>query len=205
MEPRQPADVISAEPRRVPSRAAWLTAMVVMLAAALAGAIIIAVHYRDQVLVLRRQAHLAQVSPPVGPGRARPAPPTLVSEMSLLPSSGPLTGEVIAFTARSPATLAQVIVTVRISGGRPYSRYELIGGDCAGSAADWAWAAGLADARGSAVLTGQVRTVSLQDEYSLILGGAGLQQNRPGPAVHGYFGIARGLSAVRDSFPPCAS
>src|SRR5262249_19054956 len=141
---------------------------------------------------------------PVGPGRARPAPPTLVSEMSPLPSSGPLTGEVIAFTARSPATLAQVIVTVRISGGRPYSRYELVGGDCAGSAADWASAAGLAEARGSAALPGQVRPVSWGDESPLTPGGGGRQQTRPGPAVHGYFGIARGLSAVRDSFPPCA-
>lgn len=201
MEPIQPADVISAEPRRVPSRAAWLAA-VVLLAAALAGAIIVAVHYRDEVSALQ-QVRPARPSAPRGPAQARPVP-TLVSEMSALPSSGPLTVEVTVFTARSSAGLAQVIVTARISGGRRHSRYELFGGDCAGDTADWTWVAGFTDARGSADLTGRVVTVSLRDEYSLILGGPGLGQSHPGPAVHGYFGIASGLSPVGDDFPPCA-
>jgi hypothetical protein len=176
--------------------------MVLLLAAALAGAIMVAVHYRDEVSALR-QVRPARPSAPPRPARARPVPPTLVSEMSTLPSSGPLTVQVTVFTARSSAGLAQVIVTARISGGRPHSRYELVGGDCAGNSA-WAWVAGFTDARGAADLTGHVVTVSLPDEYSLILSGPGLGQSHPGPALHGYFGIARGLSAVGDGFPPCA-
>src|SRR5215475_7005891 len=54
MKPVQPADIISAAPRKLPSWAAWL-AVVMLLAAALARSITVAVHYRDEVLALRRQ------------------------------------------------------------------------------------------------------------------------------------------------------
>ncbi len=109
------------------------------------------------------------------------------------------------FAVRSSAGLAQVIVTARINGGRPHARYELSGGDCAGNAADHSWAAGVTDARGSADLSGHVWRVSVSDEYFLVVGSPGMYQNRPGPAVHGYyFGIARGLSAVQTGVAPCA-
>ena len=198
MRPAQPADVISAGPRRVSSRAAWLTA-VVLLAAALSGAIIVAVHYRGEAAAAHRQLRSARA--PVPP---RPAPPTLSSDTTALRPSGSLTGEVTVFAARSSAGLAQVIVTAWISGGRPHSQYELFGGDCAGNAADHAWAIAVTDARGSAALIGHALTVAVSHEYYLVVGTPGLYHEHPGPAVHGHFGIARGLSAVRAGVAPCA-
>jgi hypothetical protein len=194
----QPDDEISADPKGISSPVA-LGWVVVLLAAALAGAMSVALHYRGEVAALHRQ--LRSVRAPV----ARPslAPPTLSSTTTDLPSSGPLAGEVTAFVARSSTGLAQVIVTARISGGRPRSRYELSGGDCAGNAADHPWAVGVTNGRGSAELTGHAWTVSGSDEYYLVLGSADLDQNHPGPAVHGYFGPARGLSAVHNGFAPC--
>jgi len=177
----------------------WLTA-VVLLAAALTGTIIVAVHYRGEAAALRRQLRSTRAPVP-----SRPAPPTLSRDTTALPSSGTLTGEVTVFAVRSSAGLAQVIVTARISGGRPHARYELSGGDCAGNAADHSWAAGVTDARGSADLSGHVWRVSVSDEYFLVVGSPGMYQNHPGPAVHGYyFGIARGLSAVPPGVPACA-
>ncbi len=196
--PHSPADVISAGPQRVSSRVAWLTA-VVLLAAALTGTIIVAVHYRGEAAAAHRQLRSARASVP-----PRPAPPTLSSDTTALPPSGTLTGEVTVFAARSSAGLAQVIVTARITGGRPHSQYELFGGDCAGNAADHAWAIAVTDARGSADLTGHAWTVSVSHEYYLVVGTPGLYHEHPGPAVRGHFGIARGLSAVRSGVAPCA-
>jgi hypothetical protein len=203
MKPVQPADIISAAPRKLPSWAAWL-AVVMLLAVALAKSIIVAVHYRDEVLTLRGQGHLPRLSAPPSPAQTRPSALTLVSETSTLPSSRPLTVQVTAFTARSSAGSARVIVAARVSGGRPDSRYELTGGDCTGGAADRTWAAGFTSARGSADLTGRVVKVSSRDEYYMILSAPGPGHSHPGPALHGYFGIAHGLYAVHDGFPPCA-
>ncbi len=190
--------MISADPRAVSSRVAWLT-VVVLLAAALMGAILVAVHYRDEAAAVRRQFRSARV--PVPPSAVSPV---LSSSTAALPSAGPLAGQVTAFVAGSSSGLAQVMVTGRITGGRPHSRYELLGGDCAGDAADRIWAAGITDARGSADLTGHAWTVSVSHEYYLVLGAPGMFQDHPGPAVHGYFGMARGLSAVRNGIAPCA-
>lgn len=125
MEP-QPVDEISAEPRTISARAAWVIA-VVLLAAALAGATTIAVHYRSQAGALRR--HLTRCGPVAPPSAA---PPKLSSSMTAVPASGTLAGEVTVVTGRFSARTAEVIVTARISGGRPHSSYMLFGGDCAG-------------------------------------------------------------------------
>ena len=105
----QPVDEISADPRAISSRAAWVIA-VVLLAAALAGAITIAVHYRSQAAALRR--HLPLVRAPAAPPSA--APPELFSSTTALPASGTLAGEVTAVTARSSAGSAEVIVTASV-------------------------------------------------------------------------------------------
>jgi hypothetical protein len=189
--------MISADPRAVSSRIAWLVA-VVLLAAALTGAIAVAVHYREEAAALRRlrpvRAHAASGITPL----------VLSSDTTGLPSSGALASELTVFAVRSSAGLAQVIVTVRITGGQPHSRYELYGGNCANDAADHNWAAGVTDARGSADLTGQARTVSVSDEYYLAVGSPQINQDHPAPAVHGHFGIVHGLSPVRGSIAPCA-
>lgn len=70
----QPVDVISADPRTISSRVAWTIAVVALLAAALAGAITAAVHYRGEVASLRRQLHsVPALHPP------STVPPTLSS------------------------------------------------------------------------------------------------------------------------------
>jgi hypothetical protein len=198
VQPAQSADVISAEPRTVSPHVAWLTA-VALLAAALTGAVAVAVHYRDEAAAARRQLRSAHASAPPSV-----ASPTLSSSTAALPSSGPLAGEVTAFAVRSSAGRAQIVVTARITGGRPHSRYALFGADCTSNAAAHYWAAGVTDAHGSANLSGHVWTVSVSHEYYIVLGAPGMYQTRPGPAVHGYFGIAHGLSPVPGRIAPCA-
>ena len=197
VQPTRPADVITADPRTFSRRVAWPTALV-LVAAALTGAILAAVHYRGEAASLHRQLRTNRALAPPGPALA------LSSSTEALPSPGPLAGQVTVFAVRSSAGPAQVIVTAQITGGQPHSRYELFGADCAGNAAVHTWAAGMTDARGSADLTGHAWRVSASHEYYIVLGAPGIYQDHPGPALHGYLGIARGLSAVRDEIAPCA-
>jgi hypothetical protein len=110
---------------------------------------------------------------------------------------------VTAFAVRSAGGLARIMVTAQVTGGRPHALYRLFGGDCSGSAPDHDWAAGVTNAAGTAEMTGPARTVLLSHEYFLALGGPG-SQGHPGPALHGYFGRANGLSAVEGGIAPCA-
>jgi hypothetical protein len=196
--PAQPPDVISGGPRTVPAWVPWL-AVVVVLAAALAGAIVIAVHYHGETTAAHRQLHSGHTQ-----ASSRPVPIVLSSDTVALPRSGTLMGEVTVFAARSSAGKAQVIVTARISAGPPDSHYELFGGDCAGNAADHAWAIGATDSSGSADITGHPWTVSVSHVYYLVVGTPGLYQEHPGPAVRGHFAAPHGLSAVRPEAAPCA-
>jgi hypothetical protein len=198
VQPTRPADIIFADPRTFSRRVAW-PMTVVLVATALIAAILVAVHYRGEAASVRRQLHSNGTPVPVSTGSL-----ALSSTTVALPAPGPLAGQVTVFAVRSSARQAQIIVTARITGGRPHSRYELFGAGCAGNAAVRTWAAGIADARGSADLTGQAWTVSVSTEYYIVLGAPGMYQDHPGPAVHGYLGIARGLSAVRGGIAPCA-
>jgi hypothetical protein len=169
-----------------------------LLAAALTGAIITAVHYHAEASAARQQSR-----PPSQPGPPRSARLILSSGTTTLPPSGTLTGEVTVFAARSSAARAQVAVTAQIRGGRPYAQYELFGGDCAGNAPDHPWAVAVANARGSARFAGRAWPVSVSHEYYLIVGTPGLYREHPGPAVRGQFGIPRRLSLVRRGVAPC--
>jgi hypothetical protein len=190
-------DVISASPRTIRAWVAWLAA-VVLLAGALIWVLVAALHYRQEAAMLHRQLRSVPVHvPPRSPSM------TVSSDTVLLHVSGRLAGAVTVFAVRSSAGQARVVVTARITGGRPDSQYELFGGDCAGNAADHAWAWGTTDSRGSADIAGRAWTVSPGREYYLIVGSPGLYREHPGPAVHGRFGLARGLSAVRDRAAPC--
>ena len=165
---------------------------------ALIGVLVVALHYRQEAAGLHRQLR------PV-PGRVSPRSPlmTISSDTVLLPVSGRLAGEVTVFAVRSDSR-ARVVVTARITGGRPDAQYELSGGDCAGNAADHAWAWGTTNSRGSADIAGRAWTLSPGHEYYLIVGAPDLYREHPGPAARGRFGLARGLSAVRDQAAPCA-
>jgi hypothetical protein len=189
------ADVISTEPRSVAFRPVW-GLLAALLVVALAGAVVMTLHYRDEAAAAHRQ--LQSVT---GPAPAGIASLLLSTSTSVLPGAPPLSGEVTAFAVRSSSGLARVVVTVRISGGRPDVRYELFGGDCAGDAPVHDWAAGSTDAHGSAELTGRSWTVLVSHRYFLALSSPG--SDHPGPAVHGYFGRVHGLSPVRGGIAPC--
>ncbi len=191
----EPADVISANPRSVTLRPAWGLA-VALLVAALAAAVVMTLHYRDEAAVARRQ--LQSVTRPAQGGIASLL---LSTSTAALPGAPPLSGEVTAFAVRSSSGLARVVVTAQITGGRPDVRYELFGGDCVGDAPVHDWAAASTDAHGSALLTGRPWTVSVGHRYFLALSSPG--SDHPGPAVHGYFGRVGGLSPVRGGIAPC--
>jgi len=184
----QPADVISADPRSISSRVAWVMA-VALLAAALAGAITVAVHYRGEVASLRRQLHSAPASLPPGT-----VPLTLSSRTVALPSYGALNGAVTVFSAKSSKGLAQIMLSGHISGGRPHTSYALMGFDCAGSTGYQTWAAGVTDADGTANLSGPALTASLGDEYWLYLSPA--SSGSAGPSLLGSLTAAGRFSAV---------
>lgn len=192
---QEPADVISADPRSVALRPVWgLT--VALLVAALAAAVVMTLHYREEATAAHRQRQSV-----TGPVQAGIASLLLSTSTAALPGAPPWSGEVTAFAVRSSSGLARVVVTVRITGGRPDVRYELFGGDCADDASVHDWAAGSTDAHGSAQLTGRPWTVSVSHRYFLALSSPG--SDHPGPAVHGYFGRVHGLSPVQGGVAPC--
>ena len=187
----QPDDVISANPRAVVSWLAWV--IVAVLAAALAGAITIAVHYRGEVSALRRETRPA---PAIRPAPVHPSggvvPLTLSSGTARLAPYRSLNGEVTVFSARQTGRQAQIMVSARISGGRPDTRYDLIGADCDGSSVG-AWATGTTGADGSGNLDGTAVTVSLHAYYMLYLK---LPSGSPGPSLLGNFTTDGQFSAV---------
>src|SRR5258708_32675220 len=94
-------DVIPVRPRTAPSRAAWVA--VVLLMAALAAAITVTVHYRADAVYRSTTA---------------------------LPTSGTLAGMMTVFTAHASPRKAQIVLSARIRGGLPHTRYELSGNAC---------------------------------------------------------------------------
>jgi len=172
-------------------------AVVALLAAALAGAITVAVHYRGEVASLRRQLHSVPASVPHST-----VPLALSSRTVALPTYGALKGEVTVFSARSSGGLARIVLAARISGGRPHTSYALIGFDCAGSSGYETWGAGVTDANGTANLSGQALTVSLRDEYWLYLSLAS-SGSAAGRGLHGSFTATGRFSAFPAGDPAC--
>lgn len=192
---QQPLDVIVAGPRTISSGAAWLTA-VALLAAALAGAIVMAVHYREDVAALHRQLRSVPASPPHSG-----VPLTLSSGTVALPAYRSLNGEVTVFSARYPGRPEQIVLSARISGGRPHTGYALIGFDCAGSSVGYeTWGVGVTGADGSGTLSGKALTVSLRDDYWLYLS---LPSRSPGPGLLGSFTATGQFSATPAGDPAC--
>jgi len=193
----QPVDVISADPRTISSRVAWTMAVVALLAAALAGAITVAVHYRGEVASLRRQLHSVPASHPPST-----VPLMLSSRTVALPSYGALNGAVTVVSAKFSGGLARIVLSAHISGGRPYTSYALTGFDCAGSRGYETWAAGVTDADGTGNLSGHALTVSLSEEYWLYLSPSSLPSDA-GPGLDGSFTAAGKFSASPAGNPAC--
>ncbi|MGH3400052.1 MAG: hypothetical protein ACRDPO_35765 [Streptosporangiaceae bacterium] len=197
MNPGQSDDVISADPRSISGPAAALTA-IVLLAAALAGAITVAVHYRGEAAALRHR----QARPVTATAAPATGPLTLSSGTVALPSSGALNGEVTVFSARTSGRQAQIMPSAQISGARPHTRYELIGFDCEGSSPGYqTWATGVTGAGGQGDLTGHALPVSLSDYYWLYLR---LPAARgPEPSLLGRFTATGKFSAAQAGNPAC--
>jgi hypothetical protein len=197
VKPLEPDDVISADPRAISGVAALVTAVAV-LAAVLAGAIIMALHYRAEAAALRRRpASSITAAPAPGTG-----PLTLASGTAALPSRKSLDGELTVFTARSSGKHAQIVLSGQISGGRPRTRYAVIGFDCEGSSVGYqTWAAGVTNADGRATLSGRSLTVSLSDYYWLYLRLPSSQ--RPGSSLLGSFTATGKFSASPAGNPAC--
>lgn len=199
VQPGPPPDMVSFSSRRVSARTRWLT-VVVLLSVALAWAIITAMQYRADVTSLGKELRAAR----------RSASTTIASPVALsvstaaLRGSGTLRGAMRAVTASSAGGLRTVLVTADITGAKANTRYDLFGGDCAGSTAARIWASGVTNADGSAQLTGPSLTIPASYlEYYFSLGLPG-RNSSPGPAAHGFFGQAHGLSSVRPEIAPCA-
>lgn len=188
--------MISAEPRTISSRVAWVLA-VALLAAALTVAITVAVHYHAEVAALRRHPHSAAASLPPST-----VPLTLSSRTVRLPSYGSLNGAVTVVSAKFSGGLEQIVLSAHVSGGRPHTGYTLTGFDCAGSTGYQSWAAGVTGADGTGNLSGRTRTVSLTDEYWLYLSPS---SGIGGPGVHVGFTTAGRLSAVVPAGDPACT
>jgi hypothetical protein len=76
--------------------------------------------------------------------------------------------ELVAVTTASSKN-GRLVVTARLSGGRPGVRYTLSGGNCDATTNHPAWAAGTADAQGNADLAGPTWTVPTNGQYFLNL------------------------------------
>src|SRR5258708_23507013 len=144
----QPVGGVSRDWQTNFSRAAWVTA-VTLLAVALAGAVMVAGHYRSEVAALHRQLLTA-----VGHRPARVGPVTLSSTTVKLPSRGRLSGGVTVFSAKSAAGLTRIMLSVHLRGGMPHPRYALIAFDCAGSSGSQEWAAAGTNQHATAIRSG---------------------------------------------------
>src|SRR5260221_13995115 len=98
----QPVGGVSRDRQTSFSRAAWVTA-VTLLAVALAGAVMVAGHYRSEVAALHRQLLTA-----VGHRPARVGPVTLSSTTVTLPSRGSISRGVTGFSAHAAAGLTGI-------------------------------------------------------------------------------------------------
>jgi hypothetical protein len=192
----QSVDVVSAEPQAVCARVVWVLA-VALLAAALAAAITIAVHYRGEVASLRRHLRSAPTSIPPSS-----VPLTLSTRTVALPPYGALNGAVTVVSARSSGSQARILLSVHLSGGKPNTSYALTSFDCAGSTGYQSWAAGITGADGSGALSGPALTVSLSAEYWLYLMPSS-SEGSAGPGLDARFTAAGTFSASPAGNPAC--
>ena len=187
--------MISSNPRSMPAYMAWL-ATVAVLAIALAATIMVAAYYHGQASALRHQ--LSSVHTAYSPVAGQP---TLSLRTSELPSAGTVTGEVTVLFAKWAAGTAKIMLSAHINGGRPGTRYSLIGNDCSSNGPDHSWASGVSNGLGSADLSGHAWMVNRSHEYWLWLGPS--RQNYSA-GLHGSFAAGQGLSAFPAAQAPCA-
>jgi hypothetical protein len=193
------ADVLSVggEPAEDPGRGgSRLRLLIIAETAALIALIVVALHYRAEAGQLHHRRPSTTSPPSV-------TVPEVTSRMFRLPAEATITGTVLITAAAEPgADRAQFVLSAVITGARPDTVYVLTGNDCSAVAQlpDHAWATGLTDANGTAVLTGHPWTGAVADHYWLALNPSPVS---PPPGLHGTF--AQGAATP---FPahqaPCA-
>jgi hypothetical protein len=195
---RRPAVSLFARLGSRPPGALWVLALV-LVAAALAGTTAALIHTRGQVASLQHQLRQARAgaSPPAA---APPGSWVSISSTSVaLPLTGSVAGQVTFIAANPPARHASVTITAHLRGGRPHTRYTLIGGSCSGRSR-YRWATGITDAHGSADLLGPAWRLPAGDRYWLELtpriGGMH-------PALAGDFTAPGAISAFTSRPPMC--
>jgi UPF0716 family protein affecting phage T7 exclusion len=187
-----------ARPGLRPPGAVWVLVLV-LVAAALAGTTAVLIDTRGQVALLRHQLRQARAAASPA-ASSSPASWVSISSTSVaLPGTGSVTGQVTFIAANPPARNALVTITAHLRGGRPQTRYSLIGGSCSGRSR-YRWATGLTDAHGNADLIGPAWRLPAGGRYWLELtppiGG-------PRPAVAGDFTAPDAISAFKNRAPRC--
>jgi len=172
--------------------------VLVLIASALAGTTAVLIHTRGQVASLRRQLRQARAAvPPASTPRASWV--SISSTSVALPGTGSVSGQVTFIAANPPARIALVTITAHLRGGRPRTRYTLIGGSCSGRSR-YRWATGLTDSQGTADLIGPAWRLPAGGRYWLELTPSvgGLH-----PAVAGDFTAPDLVSAFKKQVPRC--
>ena len=157
----------------------------------------IATHDHGKPAALRRHPRALP-----SPLQARTVPATRSSRTVALRSQGTLKSVVRVVSARYSTGLEWIMVSARISGGRPRTGYTLIGFDCAGTTGYQPWAAGGTNAAGTGILSGDARTVSHGDAYWLYLSPA---SGGTGPGLQVSFTPGGQFAAVPAGYSPCAT
>jgi len=211
------SDTIASRDPTLPRSRRWLVVFVAsVLAVAAVGSTFAAVHYHRPVDRLRRpvtashgpsssqtqaQAQTSPASVTVGPA----SPPPLSMHSYDLTVVGQLHATVYLTTASTDggdSTLGQLLITALVRGGRPAATYRLNGGDCETNSSV-VWAQGVADATGTAFLTGQDWALPKADQYTLELDASpsATSPARPGPGIEGEFMLGQ---ASRYNGEPCS-
>jgi hypothetical protein len=168
-----------------PPGAGWVVVLLLVIVA-LAGTTAALIHSRGQVASLQRQLRKARAAARPS-ASSSPASWVSISSTSMaLPGTGSLTGQVTFIAANPPILQGHVTIMAHLQGGRPHTRYTLIGGSCF-RRSRYRWATGITDAHGNADLLGPAWRLSAGDRYWLELtpGIGGLH-----PALAGDFTAA---------------
>jgi hypothetical protein len=189
------SDVISAGHARLASRRLQVTGVALVLLA-LVIALVATVHYQGQATSLRHRLRSAG-----HPAPSPAAPPAVSASLYSLPGGTALTGDVAVVSVRSGSGPAQIVLTARLTGARPHTRYELVGLDCTSNGSARSWASGTSDAHGAVQLSGRGQAVSRDGFYAIQLSPSSL---RSGPGLHGYLADVDGLRPIRNGTAPCA-
>jgi hypothetical protein len=194
-----------------------LVGLVVVLAASAAGSSWAAVRFHQQAARLSdrdvRQAFAHQLAVGSAPAPSSSAvvadsgseSPPLSSHSYDLATAGQLRATVYLTTASTDggaSSNGQLVVSGLVRGGRPGVNYQFTGGDCeVDPQLDIVWAQGVADANGTAFMTGQSRTLPKADNYTLALGASPEPSSgTPGSGIEGVFVLGQ---ASRYSGEPC--